>query len=290
MSSLFCDKKKRKEKIEFTYNLLGYEQDSKRINNNRKMITWCAVENATSGCKADNMQIFKNNHIHFTGCVCEKASSSLFKIIQEREIDYSDKADTIVRSIVDNGMKCRVSDIAPGTGKKYVPIENWITLKDTVDLSKKVYDTENVYELRDKILQWLYEQYPLHLHITSYGGNLLHGFKMVDIMRKTPLRIYTHCIGYCASAATLPFLYGRRRYMSENSFFLIHQLRSNMWGKYEDLKVDLENNSMFMDKIKKIYTDTTDISVEKLDTLLEKDDWWDFDMCMEMGIGVLREE
>ena len=87
-----------------------------------------------------------------------------------------------------------------------------------------------------------------------------------------------------ASAATLPLVCGAKRYMDKNSYVLIHQLRGSSSGKYEDMKISINNKDMFMNNIKKIYNEKCGINVETLDELLRDDDWYPPEICKELNI------
>ena len=65
---------------------------------------------------------------------------------------------------------------------------------------------------------------------------------------------------------------------------LIHQLSAGYWGKYEELKDDMQNNDLIMNKIKDIYKEYTKIPSKKLDEVLKRDLWWDAKTCLEYGL------
>ena len=57
-----------------------------------------------------------------------------------------------------------------------------------------------------------------------------------------------------------------------------------MWGKYSEMKDDMENSKMLMKKIKDIYRKYTKIPESKLDDILKHDLWWDAEKCLEYGL------
>ena len=61
--------------------------------------------------------------------------------------------------------------------------------------------------------------------ITSFGGFAHIGLAIYDFMKSLNAEIYTVAIGACASAATIIFALGQRRFVSENVNFLIHSAR-----------------------------------------------------------------
>ena len=77
---------------------------------------------------------------------------------------------------------------------------------------------------------------PIHLHIQSYGGSLLHTFYIMDLIKTLKTAVYTYIDGFAASAATLMSVCGKRRFMTESSVMLVHQLSSGASGKFEEIK------------------------------------------------------
>jgi ATP-dependent protease ClpP protease subunit len=66
---------------------------------------------------------------------------------------------------------------------------------------------------------------------------------------------------------------------------LIHELRSGMWGKFQEIKDDFQNCETLMKHLKKIYLDKTKIKNEvELEELLKKDISWNAELCLEKGL------
>ena len=67
------------------------------------------------------------------------------------------------------------------------------------------------------------------VHIHSNGGSVFEGFAIHDFLRNTGKPITTIVEGLCCSIATVIFMAGTERKLTENSRFLIH----NPWGNAE---------------------------------------------------------
>jgi ATP-dependent Clp endopeptidase proteolytic subunit ClpP len=126
----------------------------------------------------------------------------------------------------------------------------------------------------------------IRVFIRSDGGDMHAGLSAMDCiqtMRRSKVR--TIADGVCASAATFLLLGGRTRYMTKNSYVMIHQLNlDGTWGKYEDFKDQMENLDKFMNKFKEIYIEKTSIPPEKLDEILKRDLYLDSNYCLEYRI------
>jgi ATP-dependent protease ClpP protease subunit len=124
----------------------------------------------------------------------------------------------------------------------------------------------------------------LWLHITSYGGGLFACFRAIDAILNSELPIYTIVDGYAASAGTLMAAVGKKRYMTANSYMLIHQLSSGGQGNFWQLKDKYDNWTLLMEDIYNIYLTHTKMTREELEGYLSHDSWWKLDKCVECGL------
>ena len=122
---------------------------------------------------------------------------------------------------------------------------------------------------------------PLHLHINSYGGSVFAAFGSIDYILKAKTPVYTYVDACAASAGTMMSVCGARRFMGENAYMLIHQLSSQHWGKFSELKDDMENSEKLMQRIKEIYEKKTKVPKTKMDEILKHDLWWDAKTCLK---------
>ena len=140
----------------------------------------------------------------------------------------------------------------------------------------------------DKDLQTVKVKYgvevPIKLYISSYGGSIFAAFSTVDTILTLRTPVHTYIDGSAASAATLISVVGEKRFIHQNSFMLIHQLSSTMWGKYEEFKDEMENLDMLMDRIKQIYQKHTTIPKTALANILKRDIWLDAQKCIKWGL------
>lgn len=124
---------------------------------------------------------------------------------------------------------------------------------------------------------------PLYLHINSYGGDLQEGMAAVDAIKNSKIPIYTIIEGQAASAATFLSIAGEKRYMTENSVLLIHQLSSGSWGTMHELEDEHKNNKFFMEKIYSLYSKYTTITKTNLKKIMKHDIWWDVKKAIKHG-------
>ena len=157
-----------------------------------------------------------------------------------------------------------------------------VTRSKNLTLNKSIVELANYYAAIGTNLST--EPANLYLHINSYGGSVFAGLSSVDYIINSKVPVTTVIDGCAASAATLMSVVGHRRLMHRHSYMLIHQLSSGMWGKYEELKDDMENNENLMKVIKDIYIKHTNIPKRELDKILKHDLWWDAKTCLKYGL------
>lgn len=125
---------------------------------------------------------------------------------------------------------------------------------------------------------------PIKLFINSYGGSVFSGFSIMDTIKSCKTPVYSYIDGSAASAATLISVVAKKRFIFPNSFMLIHQLSSSMWGNHEALKDEMENLDLIMERIKKIYKEHTNMSTRQITAILKKDKWFEAEVCLELGL------
>jgi ATP-dependent protease ClpP protease subunit len=112
---------------------------------------------------------------------------------------------------------------------------------------------------------------PINLHIQSEGGSLMNTFYVLDLINSLETPVYTYVDGYVVSAGSLISVMGKKRYMTKNSFIMIHQLSSSLGeGKFNDLDDNMDNLNKFMETIRNIYLGKTKIPID-LNDILEHD-------------------
>ena len=124
----------------------------------------------------------------------------------------------------------------------------------------------------------------LRLMINSGGGSITAGISSMDTILRCKVPVHTYVDGFCASAATFLSVVGSCRFMSRNSYMLIHQLSSSLWGKYSEIEDEKKNLDLMMETIKNVYSEYTKVPMKKLDEILKHDLLWDAKTCLKYGL------
>lgn len=122
------------------------------------------------------------------------------------------------------------------------------------------------------------------LHLMSPGGDLYSGLAAMDFIKNMRSHVTTIAEGCVASAASLIFLAGDTRIVRRNAYVLIHQISSDFWGKFEDLKDEMRQSEKLMRRLKRIYLRETNLPEKKLDRLMKRDVYLSHSKCEKYGL------
>ncbi len=129
------------------------------------------------------------------------------------------------------------------------------------------------------------ELIPLKLTINSPGGEVFAALFAIDEIKRLRITVHTYISGFCASAATLLSLAGKKRYISKHSYMLIHEVRGAFWGKKSDMMDSFENVNKLSDLIINYYVENTKLTREELPAILQRDRYWSAKDCVEKGLA-----
>jgi len=124
----------------------------------------------------------------------------------------------------------------------------------------------------------------IRIFINSGGGSVTAGISSMDTILRTKVPVHTYVDGFAASAATFLSVVGNYRFMSRNSYMLIHQLSSTFWGTYSNFEDEKKNLDLMMTTIKNVYKKYTKVPMKKLDEILKHDLLWDAETCLKYGL------
>lgn len=168
------------------------------------------------------------------------------------------------------------------TNFNHIYFNNDISSDSAFELCKELRSVETKIKTLSASLS--IDKYPIYLHITTDGGLIYSAFSVIDCIKSLSVPVYTIVDGFVASAGTLISLSGEKRYMCENAYMLIHELRGGTWGKMSEVDEEHMNLKKIMEHIKKIYNENTKIKKKELDGILKKDLIWDANECIRNGL------
>jgi ATP-dependent protease ClpP protease subunit len=160
----------------------------------------------------------------------------------------------------------------------YADVDRENTL-DFVDKFKKL-----EIELLKKKAELVGYEPSIRVHIMSEGGCIFAGMNMMNVLETSRVKVITIAQGSCCSAATFMLLGGSERRMGKNAYILIHQISTEMWGNFQELKHELKSTDKFMKKLKQMYLQKTKIPEKMLKKLMKKDIYLSPEKCLKYKI------
>ncbi len=124
---------------------------------------------------------------------------------------------------------------------------------------------------------------PIKLHLQSMGGELLPTFYVCDLIKELDTPVHIYIDGFVASAASLMAICGEKRFITKNSCVLVHQLRAQTSGKLSEMTQEIDNFNHFMDNLRNIYLENSNVEEDELDGLLRSELWLSAERCLELG-------
>ena len=73
--------------------------------------------------------------------------------------------------------------------------------------------------------------------------------------------------------------------MGRNAYLLIHQISTEFWGNFQELKTEMRSTEKFMKMLKKMYLSKTKIPEKKFKRLMKKDIYLTPEKCIKYEIA-----
>jgi len=125
----------------------------------------------------------------------------------------------------------------------------------------------------------------IRIYIMSDGGDIFSGLNMMNVLERSRVKVVTIAQGACCSAATFVFLGGSERRIGKNAYLLIHQLTTEFWGNFQDLRNEMKTSTKFMNMLKNMYMSKTKIPEKKFKRLMIKDIYPTPEKCIKYDIA-----
>ena len=180
------------------------------------------------------------------------------------------------------------SDINNDFEKSIKKINNKIYFYNDITPRSILYLKELIQELHLELIESSikYNFKPIiELRIQSNGGEVFSGLDAYNFIINYPIEIHTYVDGFLASSASFLYLAGKKRFIYENNYILIHQLSDCNWGSYSILEDEMKNNKKIMDKIINTYKKYTTLPKTKINEILKNEMYLDSEQCIKYGFS-----
>jgi ATP-dependent Clp protease protease subunit len=89
---------------------------------------------------------------------------------------------------------------------------------------------EIIYEINEEDVKKTQKE-PIKLIVNSPGGDVYHGFALVDVISNSQTPIHTICHGHAMSAALIVYAAGHKRFASQHATFMYHEVA---WSTHQE--------------------------------------------------------
>ncbi|KAK9490206.1 Clp protease-domain-containing protein [Lipomyces doorenjongii] len=129
---------------------------------------------------------------------------------------------------------------------------------------------------------------PIFMYINSSGGEMHAGFSIIDTMQYIKCPVYTICVGFAASMASLILVAGEKgfRYALPNAWIMIHQPNTGMQGKASDLAIQTRQILRMREQANKFYQDqlAKRYELEEIAAMIQDDNYLDPHEALQIGL------
>lgn len=132
----------------------------------------------------------------------------------------------------------------------------------------------------------------IDVFINSNGGSVSEGLAIYNILRRHSAKVTTYCDGFACSAASVVFMAGDERIMSNASLLMIHNAWILAQGNAEELRKQADDLDKITEASVNAYMNHVNISEDELKEMMRDETWIDCDEALEKGFctQIVQEE
>lgn len=141
-----------------------------------------------------------------------------------------------------------------------------------------------------KMLDELGDVSQINVHINSYGGEVAEGLAIYSALRRHKARVRTTCDGFACSIASVIFMAGDERLMSDASLLMIHNAWTSAIGvNAADLRKLADDMDTITSASKSAYMARVTITEDELTELMDAETWISPADAVDMGFATAIE-
>lgn len=125
----------------------------------------------------------------------------------------------------------------------------------------------------------------VNVYINSYGGEVAEGLAIYNALKRHKAKVKTFCDGFAASIASVIFMAGDERIMSNASLLFIHNAWTYTSGNANDLRKQAEDLDTMTQASVNTYMNHVNITEEELKELLDEETWITPQDALTMGFA-----
>lgn len=113
----------------------------------------------------------------------------------------------------------------------------------------------------------------INVYINSYGGEVAEGLAIYNALKRHKAKIKTHCDGFACSIASVIFMAGDERIMSNASLLMIHNAWTWASGNANDFRKQADDLDKITQASVNAYLSEVNIEESELKAMLDNETW-----------------
>ncbi len=136
-----------------------------------------------------------------------------------------------------------------------------------------------------KQLQELDDVDEINIYINSYGGEVAEGLAIYNSLKRHNATINTYCDGFACSIASVIFMAGDNRYMSDTSLLMIHNAWTYTSGNADDLKKQAADLEKITQASINAYLKNVTIEESEVKEMMDNETWISASEAIDKGFA-----
>lgn len=125
----------------------------------------------------------------------------------------------------------------------------------------------------------------INVYINSYGGEVAEGLAIYNALKRHKAKIKTFCDGFACSIASVIFMAGDERVMSNASLLMIHNAWTYTAGNANELRKQADDLDTITQASINAYMAAVNISEDELKEMLDNETWISPQDALSMGFA-----
>lgn len=130
----------------------------------------------------------------------------------------------------------------------------------------------------------------INVCINSYGGEVAEGLAIYNALKRHKAKVVTYCDGFAASIASVIFMAGDERIMSESSLLMIHNAWTMAMGNADQLRKQAEDLEKITQASVTAYKAHSSLTEEEIKALMDNETWILPEEALEYGFATSIEK
>lgn len=125
----------------------------------------------------------------------------------------------------------------------------------------------------------------INVYINSYGGEVGEGLAIYNSLKRHKAKIKTYCDGFACSIASVIFMAGNERIMSNASLLMIHNAWTWASGNANDFRKQADDLDAITQASINAYMENVNITEEEVKAMLDNETWLSYQNALEYGFA-----